>query len=291
MKTRSLFLILAAALALATGLGWFLGARSALSTPAADAQGRKILYWYDPMEPGVRFDKPGKSPFMDMELVPFYADEASPAAGPPIVTVRPEIANSLGIRTATVSRARPGGELNAQGYVVADARGMAVLLDVFDRDAAWLKPGIPATVRIAERPGREWRAVVESVTADLDVAARSLKARVRVQQPDRALEANLLAQVAIRAPAAAPTLVVPREALIRTATRNVVVLALGDGRFQPVDVAAGAESGEFVEIKRGLKEGDRIVVSGQFLIDSEASLRAALTRMETPAAEAGEHRH
>ncbi len=74
---------------------------------------------------------------------------------------------------------------------------------------------------------------------------------------------------------------VPREALIRTGRRNAVVLGLGGGRFQPVEVEVGEEAGDWIEIRKGVKEGDTVVVSGQFLIDSEASVRASFQRMES----------
>ncbi|MCP4409728.1 MAG: efflux RND transporter periplasmic adaptor subunit, partial [Gammaproteobacteria bacterium] len=80
-------------------------------------------------------------------------------------------------------------------------------------------------------------------------------------------------------------LYIPREALIRTGTRQRVILALGEGRYQAREVVAGLESGEFVEIISGLAEGKEVVVSGQFLIDSEASLKASLMRMSAPTQE------
>jgi hypothetical protein len=177
-----------AAIALAFVLGWYVGSHGSRGERiASTAIGeRKVLYWHDPMVPGSKFDKQGKSPFMDMELVPVYADEAGASPeGAPIVTVRPEIMNSLGVRVAV---ATPG----------------------------------------------------------------------------------------------ASGLLIPREALIRTGKRSSVVTALGEGRFQPVDVVAGAELGENIEITKGLKAGDKIVVSGQFLIDSDASTRASFSRMEPP---------
>jgi Cu(I)/Ag(I) efflux system membrane fusion protein len=81
---------------------------------------------------------------------------------------------------------------------------------------------------------------------------------------------------------------VPREALIRTGYRTAVVLALGDGRFQPVEVVPGEESGDWIEIQQGIKEGDLVVVSGQFLIDSEASVRASFSRMQSSKPAPGE---
>lgn len=275
------------AIVMAATIGWYFGARSG-ATPASnatDSAERKVLYWHDPMVPGPKFDKPGKSPFMDMDLVPAYADEGSDADGPPIVSVRPEIANSLGVRTAPVTRGKPARELTTQGYLVRAGNGAVVLVDIFDRDASWVRAGIGAVVRMAEQPGKEWPAVVDAVERDVDVGARSIKARVRLTRGDIAVAPNSLAEVVIRMSAApGGFLYVPREALIRTGTRSAVVVALGEGRFQPVDVVVGVESGDYIEIRKGLRGDDRVVVSGQFLIDSDASARASFSRMEAPAA-------
>ncbi len=151
-----------------------------MTATSPENQERKVLYWTDPMIPGFKSDKPGKSPFMDMQMVPVYADDADTTT----VSVRPEIMQSLGVRTHTVMRGN---------------RGISI----------------------------------------------------------------------------------PREALIRTGTRNAVVLAIGAGRFQPVEVTPGAESDDWIEIHHGIKEGDVVVTSGQFLIDSEASVRASFSRMES----------
>jgi hypothetical protein len=166
--------------AVTMGTWYFLASKQgdSLTTARSENQERKVLYWTDPMTPGFKSDKPGKSPFMDMELVPVYADDA----GATTVSVRPEIIQSLGVRTHTVVRSNRG-------------------------------------------------------------------------------------------------ITIPSEALIRTGTRNAVVLAIGAGRFQPVDVTPGAESGDWIEIRQGIKAGDVVVTSGQFLIDSEANVRASFSRM------------
>jgi Cu(I)/Ag(I) efflux system membrane fusion protein len=93
------------------------------------------------------------------------------------------------------------------------------------------------------------------------------------------LKPNMFAEVKIYGGPQADTLQIPAEALIRTGKRDTVVTALGDGRFQPVDVVVGAQSNGNVEILSGLEEGDEIVTSGQFLIDSESSLQASFQRM------------
>ena len=154
--------------------------KTPMATADSESQERKVLYWTDPMVPDFKSDKPGKSPFMDMQLVPVYADDA----GATTVSVRPEIMQSLGVRSFTVERGKQA-------------------------------------------------------------------------------------------------ISIPREALIRTGTRNAVVLALGGGRFQPVDVTPGAETDDWVEIRQGIKAGDVVVTSGQFLIDSEANIRASFARMQS----------
>jgi hypothetical protein len=274
-----------AALSAVAAGGWYFGARSAqMSAPAAAEQSeRKVLHWHDPMVPGPKFDKPGKSPFMDMQLVPVYEDEAG-AHGTAVITIRPEVMNSLGVRTYKVERAAGARTLKADGYLLrAEMQGgLRVLVDIFDRDVDWVRPGLSAEVQVLGLSDRRWAAAVETVSSDIDVGARSVKATLRLKQPDSALKPNMFANVTISAPSGGRKLVVPREALIRTATRTAVILALGEGRFQPAPVVAGEEYGDSIEIVSGIKEGDVIVTSGQFLIDAEAGLRASFQRMEPP---------
>ena len=276
-----------------------------VSAPLADAtpaKERKILYWHDPMVPGPRFDKPGKSPFMDMDLVPVFEDASDAAGGPPIVTVRPEVVNNLGVRTYRVERMPLKRRATTHGYLMRSEadRALYAQVDIFDRDADWVRVGQPARLAIDALPGETFTGSVSNVDPDIGIGARTLKAQVRITETDGRLKPNMFAEVVIESPTAGVHLAVPREALIRTGSRTAVVLALGDGRFQPVDVLAGRELGDFIEIRRGLKDGDSVVVSGQFLIDSEASLRATFTRMtpteapataKPPAPDPGQHQH
>ena len=285
MKRKTLVIvILGTALVLVAAVaGWrlFTAGKKFSETPAASGTERKVLYWTDPMTPGYRSDKPGKSPFMDMELVPVY-EEPNAASGAPVVTVRPEIVNSLGVRTYLVERGGHARELAVQGYLFRDGKGMHVLVDIFERGAGWVRPGMPATVLVPDAPGRRWEGVVEGVSSDEDIGARSIKARVLVRNPGAALKPNQFADVVIQgARLDSQKIMVPREALIRTGRRNAVVLGLGGGRFQPVEIEVGEESGDWIEISKGVKEGDTVVVSGQFLIDSEANVRASFKRMES----------
>ncbi len=246
---------------------------------------RKVLYWTDPMVPGYRSDKPGPSPFMDMDLVPVYADEAGASDGAPVVTIRPEFIQNFGVRTHQVTRGGAARSLTAHGYLFREGGVLRVLVDSFEH-AAWVQAGLPAVISFPDFPGRQWNGTVESVRSDVDIGTRSLKARIRVINPDAALRPNMYADVVIRDKARRDQkLMVPREALIRTGTRTSVVLNVGAGRFQPVEVVPGEESGDWVEIRQGIKEGDTVVTSGQFLIDSEASVRASFQRMESAQAD------
>lgn len=282
-QTLSIGIIAAVVLAaIAVGAWYFLApkeqAPGAASIADMTKKERKVLYWTDPMTPGFKSDKPGKSPFMDMEMIPVYEDEAGAA----VVSVRPEIVQNLGVRTYTVTRGSQPRRVAVTGYLFRDARGVAVLVDLIDRDASSVRAGQRAEVRVADVPDRTWGGTVEEVEADVDIGARTVKARIRLNQTGAVLKPNMYAEATILAAAAGKAaLFIPREALIRTGTRSAVVLALGDGRFQPVEVTPGIESDDWIEIRHGIKAGDMVVTSGQFLLDSEANVRASFSRMQS----------
>lgn len=287
MKRRPILFVIVLALAVvAAAIAAWVVWRTPPETPAGAAakpdgakKERKVLYWTDPMIPGFKSDKPGKSP-MGMEMTPVYEGEADAA----VVTIRPEIVQNLGVRTHTVTRTAPPRRVYASGYLFRDARGMAVLVDLVGRDANLVRTGQPAEVRVPDVSARVHRGSVERVESDIDIGGRALKARIRLARADAALKPNMAAEVTIEAAATGRTgLFIPREALIRTGYRNAVVLALGDGRFKPVEVEPGAEADDWVEIRRGVKDGDMVVTSGQFLIDSEANVRASFQRMQSDA--------
>jgi Cu(I)/Ag(I) efflux system membrane fusion protein len=106
--------------------------------------------------------------------------------------------------------------------------------------------------------------------------------RLRFDNPGEALKPNMYAHVKIFGGAKENTIVIPLEGLIRTGREERVIISLGEGKFEARNVKVGIESGEYVEILEGVDEGDKIVTSGQFLIDSEASMRASLNRMSEP---------
>lgn len=162
---------------------------------------------------------------------------------------------------------------------LADLSSVWLLAEVFERQANWVKVGQFADVTMGFIPGKTWEGKVEYIYPELDSKTRTLKARLRFDNPDELLKPNMFAKVAIYGGAKKDLIIVPSEALIRTGKEQRVIIDLGEGRFVPRDVVAGMESGGLVEIKSGLKEGEKVVLSGHFLIDSEASLKASLMRM------------
>jgi Cu(I)/Ag(I) efflux system membrane fusion protein len=418
MKRTHIVAIVGVALAVAVGFGAYhvgmdAGMRMAAPPESAPAPGKKILYWHDPMYPEQRFDKPGKSPFMDMQLVPVYGDSGE--ANEQGVRIDPSLQQSLGMRTAEVTRTTLAPAVEAVGNVAYDERDLAVvqarangfleklyvratldpvrkgqalaelyvpdwvaaqedylsvkrmaradpaLLDAarqrmrlagmsdaqiasIEKDgkvharltiaapisgvvselsaregmtvaagtplfringlskvwinaevpeafAAQLRPGTAVEARAAAFPGTTFKGRVSAILPQVDAATRTLKARVELDNPGGKLVPGMFATVALRPAAQREVLVVPSEAVIATGKRTVVMLAEPDGRFTPVEVEIGAEANGQTEVRKGLHEGQKVVASGQFLVDSEASLKATTSRMQAPApqAEPGEH--
>lgn len=377
-------------------------------TPAvAPPSDRKVLYWYDPMSPQHRFDKPGKSPFMDMDLVPRYADEAGTDDAGATVRIDPGATQNLGVRRAPVRRipaetvveasavlnfnerdvaivqARTGGfvervaplapgDVLRQGAFIAEVlvpewaarqyeylalrnAGDRQLLEAArsrlrlagmpeslirkvetsgrtqDRIAitapragvlqelgvrqgmtlgsgqtvaringigtVWLDVAVPEAsasgmridqrgeVRFVAFPGEVFEARVAALLPSLDERTRTLTVRLELPNGDARLRPGLTALARLAGGSDRTLLAVPTEAVIRTGKRAIVMLAEEGGRFRPVEVTLGDEIGNDTVILSGLTEGKQVIVSGQFLIDSEASLMGLLARAdERPAA-------
>jgi len=165
---------------------------------------------------------------------------------------------------------------------LADLSSIWLLVEVFERQANWVKSGQTAEVRLPSVPDGVWEGKVDYIYPELDSVTRTLRVRLRFDNPDQMLKPNMYAHVSILGGQKEDVLRVPREALIRDSASERVILALGEGRFQPREVEVGIESGDWVEVRSGLSEGDTVVVSAQFLIDSEASLKASLQRVQPP---------
>ncbi len=167
---------------------------------------------------------------------------------------------------------------------LADLSSVWLIAEVFEKQANWVKVGNPAEVKLSFVPGRIWEGLVEYIYPSLDAKTRALKVRLRFDNADEALKPNMYAQVKIFGGARDNILTVPIEAVIRSGEEDRLIIAKDEGRFEARVVTLGIESGEYTEILGGVKEGERVVISGQFLIDSEASLKASFTRM-SPAEE------
>ncbi|MDJ0710430.1 MAG: efflux RND transporter periplasmic adaptor subunit [Woeseiaceae bacterium] len=155
-----------------------------------------------------------------------------------------------------------------------------VVAEVFERQSAWVEPGQSATVELDYLPGMRLQGTVDYVNPELDPDTRTLKVRLRFDNEGARLLPNMFARVAIDGTSINDIVHVPREAVVRGGASNRVVVAHGNGVFESRSVLVGIESGDRVAIRRGLKEGERVVVSAQFLIDSESNIESALGRLE-----------
>ncbi len=161
---------------------------------------------------------------------------------------------------------------------IAELSSVWVLVEVDESDTAALKTGQSVTARFDAFPGETWKGVIDYIYPDLVSATRTVKLRLRFANADGRLQPNMYAHVAIdSAPQSA--VYIPESALIRTGRSERVALALGQGRFDICPVVAGFQTGSDVEILKGLRAGQRVVVSSQFLIDSEANVDEASLRI------------
>jgi Cu(I)/Ag(I) efflux system membrane fusion protein len=372
----------------------------AVPVAAADEGGRKALYWYDPMVPGQKFDKPGKSPYMDMELVPFYADQAGGDNN--AIQIDASYRQALGVKTAPaqmqefgkaihafgtitpetrreyIVAVRTGGwitDLNADavgdtvkkgdllftfyspdllsaqadylvgqrgGKVVGDpdkrlrlygmddkaiaalkekgsfieqtpfyaptdgtvttlnvrkgsyidpqASGNATVLTLQDFSQVWiiasvpvknlqfLSTGTPAIVAVDET-GQSFNAVADFIYPMTDMESREGMVRLVVDNPDGKLKTGSLVNIMFEAQSQ-KRLAVPAESVLYGKDGGHVIENLGNGTFRPVKVETGITAHGLTEIVSGLKEGQSIVTSGQFMIDAESNLRGGLNNMK-----------
>ncbi|MNJ35065.1 Cation efflux system protein CusB precursor [compost metagenome] len=372
---------------------------------------RKALYWYDPMYPQQKFDTPGKSPFMDMQLVPQYASGSSDHA---TVSIDPGLTQNFGLRFATVTRGVFDSTLDVTGVLAFNERDVAVIQartpgfvervyahapgDVLKANAAlaeilvpewaaaqteflalkrngdtdllaaarqrlrltgmpealitqversgkvqpylaltspiagvlqelnirtgmtvsagqtlarvnglssvWLAVAVPESeagsitvgqtvdAQLPAFPGIKVNGKVSAILPETNPDSRTLRVRVELANPDGLLRPGLTAQVRLNRSTEQGVLWVPSEAVIRTGRRALVMVAQDAGRYRPVAVQIGEESDDRVAIVNGLDEGQKVVTSGQFLLDSEASLKGIVAgsgEVSPPGAGSGLH--
>jgi len=174
------------------------------------------------------------------------------------------------------------GDSVKSGAALFDLGGLArasVLANAFQRDAAWIQSGQPVEVRLPHVSSQTWSGVVNQAAVSIDPSSQNIGVKLSFTAPAHLLKSAMYVVATIHGDAHRGVLAVPQEALIRTESEDRVIVALGDGRFKPVRVRIGIETGGQAEILSGLREGDKVVVSAQFLIDSESNLQASFRRM------------
>jgi Cu(I)/Ag(I) efflux system membrane fusion protein len=175
------------------------------------------------------------------------------------------------------------GAMVTPGMVAMTITGLGslwVIAEVPESQAGWLRVGATAEIRFPSLPGEIVGGRVDYVYPELDMETRTVRARITLERPPAAVRPNMLASVNLAGEVGEEVVNVPRSALIRSGQEDRVVVALGEGRFIARKVTAGEESGERVAIRDGLAAGELVVVSGQFLLDSEANLRSGLDRLQ-----------
>ncbi|MEJ2534863.1 MAG: efflux RND transporter periplasmic adaptor subunit [Gammaproteobacteria bacterium] len=169
---------------------------------------------------------------------------------------------------------------NTLAVSLASLDSVWLLAEAFESQAPWIAEGQAAEARLKYIPDAAFSGEVDYVYPVLDPLTRNLRVRLRFDNPGELLKPNMYAEVTIYGKLRPRALTVPREALIRGPDRDRVAVALGDGRFEVREVLTGLESGSWVEIVAGLREGEPVVTSAQFLIDSEASLAGSIVRLD-----------
>lgn len=367
----------------------------------------KALYWYDPMYPQQKFDKPGKSPFMDMQLVPRYAEGQGGEGDSTAVRIDPGLTQNLGLRLASVTRGVLASSVDAVGVLAFNEREVAVVqlrtagfvervyarapgdllkanaaladilvpewaaaqeeflalrasgdagllaaarqrlrlsgmptaliaqversgkvqpnltlsspiggvlqelnvrqgmtlaagetlarvnglssvwlaVAVAESQAGSLVSGQVAEARLPAFPGEVFAGKVDAILPEANADSRTLRVRVELPNPQGRLRPGMSAQVSLQRSDRQALLWVPSEAVIRTGRRALVMLAEDGGRYRPVEVQPGPDNAGQTAILQGLEEGQQVVASGQFLLDSEASLKGiAAASLAQPAA-------
>lgn len=183
---------------------------------------------------------------------------------------------------------KPGEAL----MTIMDISKVWLIVDVYEQDLAWVSTGTPARIELASQPGKTYKGQVDYIYHMLNKESRSARARIELPGGHNTLlKPGAYATVYLEGQKTQPAPVVPAEAVVHTGDQEAVILALGDGRFRPQTVTAGLQNGGKVQILEGLKGGEQVVTSAQFLIDSEAKLSSALGAMASDAPEENNHAH
>jgi hypothetical protein len=286
MKPKIVLLVLfvAAASAAAT---WFAARHEtapAASVPAA-AAGRKVLYYQSPMHPWIKSDKPGKCPICGMNLVPVYENGESTNTGFGLKLNAGSV-NVANVQTTTVERRSLVHTLRVAGNISTNSQTAAWFeFTAYSRDLAWLKTNQTVEVTVPSAPGMVYSAQIKLdggrpvAGADFDGTSDSTKIRAEISNPP--VEAAGLGgeklfigfyaegRVLVNSP---DVLTVPRSAVLQPGSQPVVYMDFGNGYYEQRKIKLGRVGDEFVEVLDGLQAGDKVVTSGNLLIDAEAQI-------------------
>ena len=167
-------------------------------------------------------------------------------------------------------------------YKIADLSSVWIQTSVYDYEVPWIEEGQPAQMELSYQPGKTYEGTVAYVYPSLDQKTRTVQVRLEFSNPNLELKPGMFANVRIQTRPKKNVSVIPNEAIIRTGERNIVFVAKGEGAFEPREVTLGMEGGERnneIEILEGVKPGEEIVTSAQFLFDSESRLQEAIQKM------------
>lgn len=176
---------------------------------------------------------------------------------------------------------REGGYLSPAQAVISAGPLDNVWVDaeVFERQAHWMKAGSQATMTLDAIPGTEWQGVVDYVYPILDPKTRTLRVRLKFPNPNGDLKPNMFANIALQPVTDDAVLTIPKSSVIRSGGMTRVVLAEGNGKYRSARIEVGREADEQIEVLQGLKQDDKIVTSSHFMLDSESSQSADLSRI------------
>lgn len=164
-------------------------------------------------------------------------------------------------------------------FRIADISTVWIMADVPEYDLSSVRLGDRASVSVRSLPGKQFEGKVDVIYPEIEAQTRTAKVRIELPNPDRLLLANMYGEVDIATGGTAPVITVPDSAIIDTGDRQIVIVDMGEGRFEPRDVKIGARGTGMTEIMEGIAEGERVVVSANFLIDAESNLKAALSAL------------
>ncbi len=165
-------------------------------------------------------------------------------------------------------------------YTIADISKVWIHADIYESELPWIKMGQDVKMTLSYYPGKIFKGKVSYIYPFLEAKTRTIKVRLEFDNPGWQLKPDMYANIEIDSLISKSVIALPVEALIRSGERNVVITSVGGGKFLPKNVIVGMESGDgYYQIKEGLEEGDVVVTSAQFLIDSESRLKAAIAKM------------